>query len=745
LIFYWNKSSINVSIVLYLRQAMEHFRDFSHTKPERMIKMEDVNLDESHVENPPTETDLFKYIKENTTLDFRKAFSGKFDPATTISPQDNMGYWMQFQEKTSREWNKFIQGSDSIDTSIVPPEILTSWKQSREKKVNPLGEPQNKTLTGHALQQLIDDNKLLIDTSQPFLNRLFQSMKTGSFDVSLFDRNGYLLQVMQDDRYVDINRQYKWYPGVSWSEESCGSNVVSSVLNQKKPVQIIGPQHYLQWCHIVTGSGAPIVDPEGELIGGIAIVTLLFATHPHTLGMAISAAQAIENEIRVQNAYSLQKAIITSIPEALIAVNVEGRITAINKRAQKMFGLENRDVTGQFLRDIYPDEENLPFLKMIDRQESFIDMEVRILSSKGPGDYTLTCNSTFSSDGSVIGKILIFSEIQRIKSLVNKFVGAKANLHFTDIHGKNSAFKSIIEEARIISKRSSSVLLLGESGTGKDILAQAIHNASPRKNGPYVAINCAAIPRDLIASELFGHDEGAFTGSRRGGNQGKFEMADGGTIFLDEIAETPLEIQAALLRVIEDKHIIRIGSNKVRTVDVRIISATNKDLIEEVSHGNFRKDLYYRLNVFNIYLPPLRERTDDIPLLVDFFIKKYEAAIGKTIHAVDEKVWDIFLQHSWPGNVRELQNVVERMVNHASSGRLTANLIPPEIIDTRRTRHRKLDLVSPEETEQNLIRHMLTLKLSKNNIAKQLGISRTTLFRKLKKYGLTRKYTIRAG
>ncbi len=707
--------------------------------------MDDLNLNEALRENPATETDFFQYIKDHTALDFRESFTGKFDLKTSISPYDNIRYWMQFTQKSSQEWHKFTHGSDTIDTAIIPPAILASWRRSRDNQLNPEIRPQNKILTGNAFKRLLEDNRLLIETSQPFLNRLFQSMKTSSFDVCLFDRNGYLLQVMQDDRYVDINRQYQWYPGVLWSEAYSGSNVVSSVLEQKKPVQIIGPQHYLKWCHIVTGSGAPIIDPDGEILGGIAIITLLFATHPHTLGMAISAAQAIENEIRVQNAYSLQKAIIASIPEALIAINVEGRMTAINKRAQNMFGLEDRHATGQRLQDIFPDDENLPFLKMIDQRESIIDAEVRLSSPKGQGDYTLTCNSTFSSDGSVIGKILIFSEIQRIKSLVNKFVGAKANLHFSDIHGKNSIFKSIIDEARMISKRSSNVLLLGESGTGKDIMAQAIHNASPRKNGPYVAINCAAIPRDLIASELFGYEEGAFTGSRRGGSQGKFELADGGTIFLDEIAETPMETQAVLLRVIEDKCILRIGSNKVRSVDVRIIAATNKDLIEEVSQGNFRKDLYYRLNVFNIHLPPLRERPEDIPLLMEVFIKKYEAVTGKTISAVDEKVWDIFLRHPWPGNVRELQNVVERMVNHASSEKLTAQIIPTEMIDTRRTRHRKLDLVSPEEEELRLIRHMLNLKLSKNNIAQQLGLSRTTLFRKLKRYGLTRKYTLKSA
>ncbi len=221
------------------------------------------------------------------------------------------------------------------------------------------------------------------------------------------------------------------------------------------------------------------------------------------------------------------------------------------------------------------------------------------------------------------------NEINRLKTLVTKMMGAKAKFHFEDIHGQNIKFLRTVEQARMVSLSSSNVLLLGKSGTGKDIFAQAIHNAGDRKNGPYVAINCGAIPRDLIMSELFGYSEGAFTGSRRGGNQGKFELADGGTIFLDEIAETPLELQTALLRVIEEKTVTRIGGTRVRPVDVRIIAATNKDLQEEVRKGNFREDLYYRLNVFAIHMVPLSERLDDIPRLVDVFVKKYGNAMGK--------------------------------------------------------------------------------------------------------------------
>ncbi len=685
-----------------------------------------------------------------THLDWNKIFHGEFGLSRTITPMDILDSWRQFSEKTKHEWKRFIGGANDIDTNIVPEDVLAGWTLSRKCNLDAFGKPHNPVVTGSALQKLLSDNQLFITTSQPFLNRLYRYMKTTSFIVSLFDRNGYLLQVMQDDKYVEINRQYKWYPGALWTEEYGGNNSVGSVIRIKKPLQILGPQHYMQFCHGITTSSAPIFDPEGELIGGITLTALLYGTHPHTLGMAIAAAHAIENEMKTQIALTqrnaafdetdimagLQQAIATRIPDALIAVNNEGRIYAINEAAKKIFGLDREEYIGRRLHDTTAGRNNQAMCDIIDRRESISDLDIPLQTAQGNVDYSLTCDKVLSASGGVIGKILIMSEIRRLKSMVTKFIGAKANVRFKDIHSRNQEFQKVLDRARLVSESASNVLLLGESGTGKDILAQAIHNASPRRNGPYIAINCGAIPRDLIASELFGHEEGAFTGSRRGGSQGKFELADGGTIFLDEIAETPLEIQAVLLRVIEDKRIVRVGGGHVREVDVRILSATNKDLIEEVNKGNFRKDLYYRLNVFNIHLPPLRERTDDIAHLVNLFIRRHKTATGKIVTEVDKKVWDMFLQYTWPGNVRELQNVVERMVNYATSEKLTVDLIPAEIVGTRRARNVAIDPESPEETEKRLIRHLMTLKFKRTHIARQLNMSRATLYRKMTKYGL---------
>lgn len=690
---------------------------------------------------------------ENISSGWDKMLVDAIDPSS-VSIQDLVSIVLWFLEKTQDEWMRFVNGAHDLDSSVIPEHIAQAWQRCRSRRMDPfITEAQNRVLTGQALETLLTQNRTLIEISRPFITKLFQCTNTTSFGVALFDREGYLLDVQSDERFVSDNDKTRWICGARWAEQDAGNNSIDYVLRYGKPIQVLCTQHYLQRLKEVTASSAPIHDPEGVLIGGVALTTFYFGTHPHTLGMAVAAAQAIENELRITKAfaecrraffqadmaYGLQKAITDAMTDAIVAVNTEGRITAINPRAEHLFGLDCEDVKGKRLLDVYPGADNRYFWDILRSGQAVSDAEVQIRTLSGIGDYTLTCNRILSSDGAAIGKVLIFSEIRKIKSLVNRFSGARANFKFSDIQGKNEKFRALIDQAGMISKSASNVLLLGESGSGKDILAQAIHNESPRTDGPYIAINCAAIPRDLIASELFGYDEGAFTGSRRGGNQGKFELADGGTIFLDEIAETPLELQAALLRVIEDKCVVRIGGNSNRVVDVRIIAATNKDLFEEVSRGNFRKDLYFRLNVFNLHLPPLRERTDDIALLVEIFMKKYASKMGKSLRGVDDRVWEVFLQHAWPGNIRELQNVVERMVNFATSERLTYDLIPPEITGVARKSYGKLDLESPVETEKRMIRHMLTLRYSRQKIAKQLNVSRATLFRRMRKYGLLEK------
>lgn len=649
-------------------------------------------------------------------------------------------YYERFYQRTFLEWRKFISGDPKVDSSIIPQEVLDSWWRCARLGVDPLSKPKNMVLIGQELDELLLKNKEFIDVSRPFMKNLYRFLEGSGFVVSLYDYNGFVLEIIGDPEEEKLVRDARGFVGACWDMKNAGNNAASAVILYKKPMQVFGSQHYFRMYHDATGSSAPIFSPEGDLAGGIVLFGRYYRANPHTLGMAVAAAGAIENELRIREALaesrvasSYQQTVISSIQEALIAVDSAGRVTLVNDNARKRFGLTSIKVEGRSIRDIFT-QENSQLFTLIENSETITDTEVRIFSKNFSGDYTLTCNSILSPDQNVIGKIIILNEIQRAKSMVTKMMGASANFSFEDIFGQNSRFLMTVDQARMVSQSSSNVLLLGKSGTGKDIFAQAIHNASDRRNGPYVAINCGAIPRDLIASELFGHEEGAFTGSRRGGNQGKFELADGGTLFLDEIAETPLELQTALLRVIEDKSVLRIGGTRVRPVDVRIIAATNKDLREEVRRGNFREDLYYRANVFAIEMVPLKDRIDDIPLLADYFIKRYASTMKKRIARVDRKVIEIFMNYSWPGNVRELQNAIERMINFLKTSDLTAELIPDHIRHPGHAAGNKEDSVSPQDTERLMIARMLSQKMRKNRIAEKMNISRATLYRKMKQY-----------
>ena len=486
------------------------------------------------------------------------------------------------------------------------------------------------------------------------------------------------------------------------------------MLTLDRPVQVFATEHYCINSHKWTCSGAPIHDPDGDLIGVIDMTGPYLNANPHTLGMVAAAAYAIENDMRVRKALSecqiadgFQKTILASIPEALIAIDSLYRISMVNENAEKIIGRGSRQLTGRSLRDVMG-EDNAALFNLIQNNLTLTDVEARIIMRDGQSvDYTLTCNPIRTEDRRVIGRLVILNEIKRARTLVTRMIGAKAKFSFDDICGVNGKFVETVNQARMVSQSNSNVLLLGESGAGKDIFAQAIHNASARSNGPYVAINCAAIPRDLISSELFGYSEGAFTGSKRGGNQGKFELADGGTIFLDEIAETPLELQSVLLRVIEDKSITRIGGSRVTSVDVRIIAATNKNLKEEVRKGRFRDDLYYRFNVFTIQMVPLRDRPEDIPLLIDSFVRKICEAMGKKLVRVDGRVLEKFLGYAWPGNVRELQNVIERMINIVRTGELTVDLIPSEILHGSARAEVLPAVESPRDMERQMLEKLV--------------------------------------
>jgi DNA-binding NtrC family response regulator len=306
---------------------------------------------------------------------------------------------------------------------------------------------------------------------------------------------------------------------------------------------------------------------------------------------------------------------------------------------------------------------------------------------------------------------------------------------FGNILGKNTRMQSIYELISDISNTDSTVLIQGESGTGKELIARAIHFNSHRKNKPFVVANCSAYSQNLLESELFGHEKGSFTGAIRR-KTGRFELAHGGTIFLDEIGEVSPPTQILLLRVLQDHRFERVGGEETLEVDVRVIAATNKNLMEEIRKGTFREDLYYRLNVIPIFVPPLRERKDDVPLLASHFLQKFCQEKGKDVTSISPEVMEIILAHSWPGNVRELENVIEHAIIIAKQEKILPKDLPQYLLQQPLPTKQ---LISLQDHEKSLI--MKTLEetnWNKHQTAKRLKINRSTLYGKMKRYGLIR-------
>jgi DNA-binding NtrC family response regulator len=330
-------------------------------------------------------------------------------------------------------------------------------------------------------------------------------------------------------------------------------------------------------------------------------------------------------------------------------------------------------------------------------------------------------------------------ELADLKQTVN------ARKSFDQIIGISSAMKKVIEQAKCVVETDASVLLLGESGTGKDVIANAIHLAGKRKHAPLITVNCGAIPFTLIESELFGHEKGAFTDAREA-KPGKFEQANGGTLFLDELGELPLDAQVKLLRVIEDRKVTRLGGTRPVNIDVRIISATNNNLEEKVQKGTFRLDLYYRLNVFNITVPPLRERREDIPLLIDYFIALYNKELNTSILDLTSQARDMLISYPWPGNVRDLQNCIQSAMILARGGTLTTEHLPmrikgyqvteSEIIHPGNGLDENLRQINAKLEKELIIEALAKTDYSRTEAAKLLKISRKTLFNKMKLYEL---------
>ena len=429
--------------------------------------------------------------------------------------------------------------------------------------------------------------------------------------------------------------------------------------------------------------------------------------------------------------------IMDSITEGVFTINKNWEITSFNRAAEKITGISSKKAIGKKCYDVFHAsicKKGCALKKTITTGKNILDLRIIIKNQEGKSVPVSISTAILKDEyAEVVGGVETFRDLSAIESLKKELA---RQYTFKDIISKNYKIQEILKILPYIAKSDSTVLILGESGTGKELFAGAIYDLSERKNGPFVIINCGAFPETLLESELFGYKKGAFTDAKMD-KPGRLAQADGGTIFLDEIGDIPLPVQVKLLRVLQNKEYVPLGSNKTHKVNVRIITATNRDLNKLIRNGTFREDIYYRINVIKIELPPLRERRDDIPLLIDHFIKKFNVLMDKQILGVSDEAIERLMNWNYPGNIRELENIVEHAFVICRDEIIEVQHLPKYLHYEQAKSPELLIHNSLKDTEK----HLIIKTLEKNfghraKTARDLGIHKTTLWRKLKEYGI---------
>jgi PAS domain S-box-containing protein len=430
------------------------------------------------------------------------------------------------------------------------------------------------------------------------------------------------------------------------------------------------------------------------------------------------------------------RTLVNSIADGIYSVDLDMRLTSFSRSAEKMTGYREEEVLGLECRDVFHSsvcETDCPLQWTLKHQQPIQNCTATLVGKNGQRiPAFLSSDLLRDAAGQVCGCIGIIRDRSEVESLKAKL---RNEYSFADFVGKSKTMVEIFERIKAVAATDTTVLIEGESGTGKEILARAIHYRSGRKAGPFVKVNCASLTESLLESELFGHEKGAFTGAVKD-KPGRFERADGGTIFLDEIGDTSLALQAKLLRVLQEREFERVGGIKTLRTDVRVIAATNKDLLKEIERGTFREDLYYRLCVVPLNLPPLRERKEDIPLLVETFMQKFNAR-GKRLREISSRAMATIMAYDWPGNVRELENAIEHAYVTSTTERIERQFLPASLHRALPGGDPKDGTSGPQGTEaQKIVRALEAHRWRKQDAARELGMSRTTLWRRMRELGL---------
>ncbi|MEZ2649139.1 sigma-54-dependent Fis family transcriptional regulator [Bacillus wiedmannii] len=606
-------------------------------------------------------------------------------------------------------WKKFVD-EGVLDSNRINERISESWHRCKQANVNPHMNKGQKILSSNIFQDQKKKSEIFLDIAIPQLQNMRKTIDKLQMMALLIDPDGYVLSLSGNQQTLKRAKHINFIEGVKWTEATVGTNAIGTALQIEEAIMISGTEHYSVASHSWSCAAAPIHNDDGKLIGVLDFSCPIEFSHPYMLGMVTSIAHAIEREcsIRVhQNELHL-------IHRFLDVIDSDEQVVICN----------HRDVIVSASKKVRERVSNWSRMKLEDLMQHGLKPKLEV--------------PVYRNDR-MIGKCIYVKENKQGNVFsTSPFING---ITFPGVIGTSNAFQHTLEEIKLVSPTDASVYVCGETGVGKEYVARAIHENSPRKNGPFIAVNCGSLPKELMESELFGYAEGAFTGARRQGYKGKFEQADGGTIFLDEIGEVPPEMQVALLRVLQERTVTPIGSSKEVPVNIRIITATHKDLLRLVEEGKFRQDLYYRLHVYPLYVPSLIERKEDIPYFIQDFCerKNWNVVFPKSIG-------NQFSQHTWPGNIRELLNVLER-IYILSQGREICEKQISFLLQTMMENQHQLALQTENKTEHTLNfrekiqRDSMIEALEKTNgnvslAAKLLDVPRSTFYKRMQKYKL---------
>ena len=640
--------------------------------------------------------------------------------------------------------------------------IMESHTRSKAYGIDRDDVPDFSPQSPARLSQGLDENKFLLEHAMPVMETLHEQIANTHNMVLLTASNGLVLHSLGDVDFLEKAMQVALVPGVNWSEKSKGTNAIGTALKEELPVTVHGTQHYMNANQFLTCSCAPVFDPYGQVIGALDVTGDQRNFHQHTMALVRMSAQMIENHMfadifptAVRLHFHTRSEFLGTLVEGIVVFSHEGRFLSANRSAQFQLGLSFNALKGHTFSSLF----DMPISRLHELRGSALAKPQQFCLHNG---VSVWCRIKMKppslwSDGQALDAASSgqFRTPEArchagTASALDPSLAPARKLQLSTLHYLNTGdpqVAAVIHKLSMVRGRDIPIMILGETGTGKDLLAQAIHGDSDRAGHPFVSVNCASIPETLIESELFGYEEGAFTGAKKKGATGKIQQANGGTLFLDEIGDMPRHLQARLLRVLQDKKVSPLGAGKEVEVDVAVICATNKNLKEMIGQGEFREDLYYRLNGLVVRLPALRHRTD-FEVVMQKILKSFSDNGANPSISAD--VMTLFNTHHWPGNFRQLHNLLRTaVVMVGCEGVIQRSHLPDDFLEEQALQaavqmaaatvtENAIPNVSGDTDGQRLqdvalVAMTKMLHLHKGNVsaaAKALGVSRNTVYRR---------------